>query len=166
MRIKILIIIHILLISVLSCGNQISNGIKDEKAENKSNISKNEVKEKMKVVMKVNGKTYNVELLNTKAAKDFYNLLPLTMKLTDYAGAEKVSELGKKFDLDISDSPKASAGKPGDISLYAPWGNIAIFYNNGPHAQGLVKLGNIVEGGKWLEEYRNDFEVTFEKIER
>lgn len=166
MRIKILIIIHVLLISVLSCGNQINNSIKDKKDENKSNISKNEVKEKMKVVMKVNGKIYNVELLNTKAAKDFYNLLPLTMKLTDYAGAEKVSELGEKFDLDISDSPKASAGKSGDISLYAPWGNIAIFYNNGPHAQGLVKLGHIVEGGKWLEEYRSDFEITFEKIER
>ena len=165
MRVKLLIIAQVL-ISVLSCGNSMNNNIKENKNESKNTIYKNEVKEKMKIVMKVNGKIYNVELLNTRAAKDFYNLLPVKMKLTDYAGAEKVSELGKKFDLDISDSPKASAGKSGDISLYAPWGNIAIFYNNGPHALGLVKLGHIVEGGKWLEEYKNDFEVTFEKIER
>lgn len=161
MRVKLLIIAQ-MLISVLSCGNLVNSNIK----ESKNTISENEVKEKMKIIMKVDEKIYNVELLNTQAARDFYNLLPMKMKLTDYAGAEKVSEPGKKFDLDISDSPKASAGKPGDISLYAPWGNIAIFYNNGPYAQGLVKLGHIVEGGKWLEEHRNDFEVIFEKIER
>ena len=161
MRVKLLIIAQ-MLISVLSCGNLVNSNIK----ESKNTISENEVKEKMKIIMKVDEKIYNVELLNTQAARDFYNLLPMKMKLTDYAGAEKVSEPGKKFDLDISDSPKASAGKPGDISLYAPWGNIAIFYNNGPYAQGLVKLGHIVEGGKWLEEYRSDFEITFEKIER
>ena len=162
MKIKSFLLIQVIIL-ILSCENKANAQIKIE--EKKSEIIKNEVNEKMKVLMKVNGKNYNVELLKTKAAKDFYNMLPLKMKLTDYARAEKVSDLGKKFNLDISDSPKSSAGKPGDISLYAPWGNIAIFYNNGPYASGLVKLGHILEGGKWLEEYKNDFEVTFEKNE-
>ena len=34
----------------------------------------------------------------------------------------------------------------GDITYYAPWGNIAIFYKDFGYAGGLVKLGRIDSG--------------------
>ena len=33
--------------------------------------------------------------------------------------------------------------KTGDIAFYAPWGNLAIFYRDGHHSPGLIKLGTI-----------------------
>ena len=34
----------------------------------------------------------------------------------------------------------------GDITYYAPWGNLAIFYRDQPYARGLVSLGRIESG--------------------
>lgn len=169
MKKKIILLLEFTLL-IFSCGNKINadsnkkenNTVEAAKIENSKTVDRKE-NEKMEVIMKVDGKQYNIVLNNSNAAKDFYNLLPLTMKLSDYGGAEKISDLKNKFNLDTSDSPSAYKGKPGDITLYAPWGNLALFYNNGPHAPRLVKLGEIKEGGKWMAKYKNDFEVRFEK---
>lgn len=37
-------------------------------------------------------------------------------------------------------SPSGTDASPGDICLYAPWGNLAIFYKSHGHANGLVRL--------------------------
>ena len=34
----------------------------------------------------------------------------------------------------------------GDLTYYAPWGNLAIFYRDFGYAKGLVKLGRIDSG--------------------
>ena len=34
----------------------------------------------------------------------------------------------------------------GDITYYAPWGNLAIFYKDFGYAKGLVKLGSFDSG--------------------
>ena len=34
----------------------------------------------------------------------------------------------------------------GDITYYAPWGNLAIFYKDAGYARGLVKLGRLDSG--------------------
>ena len=34
----------------------------------------------------------------------------------------------------------------GDITYYAPWGNLAIFYKDFGYAKGLAKLGRIDSG--------------------
>lgn len=77
-------------------------------------------------------------------AKDFLSLLPLDLKLDDYASTEKVSYLPRK--LATEDAPKGYDPSIGDITYYAPWGNLAIFYKDFGHANGLIYLGKIENG--------------------
>lgn len=76
---------------------------------------------------------------DTDVARDFASLLPLALTLTDYAAAEKVTDLPRK--LWTSGAPEGMAASAGDIMHYAPWGNLALFYRDAPHASGLVRLG-------------------------
>jgi hypothetical protein len=87
----------------------------------------------------VGHETLSATLDDSPAGRDFVSLLPLDLTLRDYHGLEKVSDLPRK--LDTTDAPKSYAASPGDITLYAPWGNLAIFYESFPAADGLVRLG-------------------------
>jgi len=83
--------------------------------------------------------TLSAVLDETPAGRDFAALLPLDLTLSDYHGIEKVSDLPRR--LDTTRAPRRYAASPGDITLYAPWGNLAIFYESFPAADGLVRLG-------------------------
>ena len=76
---------------------------------------------------------------DTASGRDFARLLPLELTLSDYHGIEKVADLPRK--LDITGAPSSAAASPGDITLYAPWGNLAIFYKSFPATSGLIRLG-------------------------
>lgn len=76
---------------------------------------------------------------DTTVAEDFVSLLPLDLTLSDYHATEKVADLPRK--LDISDAPDSYTPKAGDITHYAPWGNLAIFYKPFQESRGLVRLG-------------------------
>lgn len=78
-------------------------------------------------------------LNDTPAARDFAAMLPLALTLRDYNGTEKISDLPRK--LDTTGEPKSYAPVAGDITLYAPWGNLAIFYMPFQNSPGLVPLG-------------------------
>ncbi len=81
---------------------------------------------------------------DTATARDFAALLPLTLTLSDYAGAENVADLPRR--LDTTGAPAAYTGRPGDITYYAPWGNLALFHGSGPNAPGLIRLGRLEPG--------------------
>lgn len=76
---------------------------------------------------------------DTPAARDFASLLPLELTLRDYHGIEKIADLPRK--LDTTGAPASYTPKPGDITLYAPWGNLAIFVKPFQASPGLVPLG-------------------------
>lgn len=76
---------------------------------------------------------------DTPAGHDFAALLPLELTLSNYAATEMVADLPRR--LDMSDAPSSYAPKAGDITVYAPWGNLAIFYKSSRAALGLVRLG-------------------------
>jgi hypothetical protein len=76
---------------------------------------------------------------DTTAGRDFAAMLPLDLSLRDYHGIEKVADLPRK--LDTSDAPPSYKPETGDITLYAPWGNLAIFYKPFQESRGLVRLG-------------------------
>lgn len=75
------------------------------------------------------------------AAHDFLAQLPLTLTLKDYGGNEKIADLPRP--LTREGAPDAVTPQAGDIAFYAPWGNIAIFYRNGHHSPGLIRLGRL-----------------------
>ena len=66
-------------------------------------------------------------------------MLPLELELSDFHGIEKIADLPRR--LDTSGAPARYAPQTGDITVYLPWGNLAIFYKPFQAADGLVRLG-------------------------
>jgi hypothetical protein len=102
----------------------------------------------MKINIDVEGATITAILDDSPAARDFASLLPLTLTLEDYNSTEKISTLPRR--LATEGAPAGIDPSPGDITYYAPWGNLAIFYKDFGYSRGLVKLGAIVAGGEAL----------------
>jgi hypothetical protein len=98
----------------------------------------------MKIRLTVNGKVVSATLADNASARDFLALLPLSLTFKDYASTEKISDLPKK--LSTQGAPAGIDPDVGDITYYAPWGNLAIFYRDFGYAAGLVKLGHIDAG--------------------
>ncbi len=96
----------------------------------------------MKLQLTVEGTDLKATLLSdSRAAQEFASLLPLILTLEDYASTEKVSNLPQR--LSTEGAPSGSKATAGDITYYAPWGNLAIFYRDFRYADGLVTLGKI-----------------------
>jgi hypothetical protein len=99
----------------------------------------------MNIQMTVGGAIIATATLdNNESAKDFAMLLPLHLTLKDYAATEKIADLPRR--LSIKGAPEAYTPSAGDISFYAPWGNLAIFYKDGHLSSGLVRLGRLDSG--------------------
>jgi len=103
----------------------------------------------MRIRMNIEGTALTATLNDNATTRDFASLLPLTLTLTDYEATEKISDLPKP--LSTKGSPPGSDPSVGDISYYAPWGNLAVFYRESRYASGLVKLGTITSGIEALE---------------
>ena len=87
----------------------------------------------------VGDETLQATLDTTAAAQDFAAMLPLELTLTDYHGIEKVADLPRA--IDTSAAPDSYTPEAGDITVFAPWGNLAIFYKPFSSSRGLVRLG-------------------------
>jgi hypothetical protein len=98
----------------------------------------------MKLKITIGEKRVSALLYDNPTTRDFISLLPLTLTLTDYNATEKISDLPKK--LSTKDAPAGYKPSVGDITLYAPWGNLAIFYKDFSYSNGLVSLGKITSG--------------------
>ncbi|CAJ0715050.1 hypothetical protein LMG6871_01313 [Ralstonia edaphis] len=95
----------------------------------------------MNIRLTINGQTLSAALEDNAAARDFFGLLPLVLDLEDYAATEKIAQLPQK--LSTAGAPAGMTPAAGDITYYAPWGNLAIFYKGFDHSAGLVRLGHI-----------------------
>jgi hypothetical protein len=98
----------------------------------------------MKIRMEVDGRDVVATLDDTAASRDFAALLPLSLTLSDYAEIERIADLPRK--LSIEGTPVGVAPRAGDITYYAPWGNLAIFVEGRNYARGLVRLGRVESG--------------------
>ncbi|MEZ4380327.1 MAG: cyclophilin-like fold protein, partial [Nannocystaceae bacterium] len=95
--------------------------------------------------------------------RDLLALLPLTLHLRDYARTEKVSELPRR--LSTEGAPAGVDPDVGDITYYAPWGNLAIFYRDFGYADGLVRVGRIDAGVDALARRRGALTARLERAE-
>lgn len=87
-------------------------------------------------------------LIDNAASRDFAALLPLTLALTDFNRTEKIADLPSRLSTD--GCPPGTKPEIGDITYYAPWGNLAIFYRAFGYSKGLVKLGHLEQGVELL----------------
>ena len=98
----------------------------------------------MKIRLTINGMPNTATLIDSPTTRDFIALLPMTLKLDDYAATEKIAYLPKK--LTTQGAPAGIDPAVGDITYYAPWGNLAIFYRDFGYSKGLIKLGRFDTG--------------------
>ncbi|MBD1901847.1 cyclophilin-like fold protein [Trichocoleus sp. DQ-A3] len=96
---------------------------------------------RMKINIQIGNKVVPAMLIDSKTTQDFISLLPLTLALKDYANTEKISDLPRR--LSTEDAPPGSDPAVGDIAYYAPWGNLAMYYNDFGYSNGLIILGKI-----------------------
>ncbi|GAA1204446.1 cyclophilin-like fold protein [Prauserella alba] len=101
-------------------------------------------------------------LNDSTAARDLAAMLPLTVALADFHDTEKIADLPRT--LRTAGSPSGAAATIGDIADYAPWGNLAIFYRDFPHAAGLVVLGHIDDPLDALPGTESDQAVTIAAV--
>ncbi|MEU7474163.1 cyclophilin-like fold protein [Streptomyces sp. NPDC044984] len=96
----------------------------------------------MNIRVTLDGRPVDAVLNDSPAARDFAALLPLTLDLKDFHGTERVTDLPRK--LDTAGAPEPVAATVGDIAYYAPWGNLALFYQDGPApSPDLLVLGHL-----------------------
>lgn len=96
--------------------------------------------------MKISVKSNNIEIIyklnDSKAAKDLYAQLPLTIVVEPYSNNEIIFY---PQTLDTSDAPLAEGGA-GTLAYYAPWGDVVLFYGSFSSNGSLFELGKIVSG--------------------
>ncbi len=102
----------------------------------------------MKIRISINGNEMTATLIDSAASRDFVSLLPLKLTLEDYGETEKIGYLPRK--LSTEGAPAGSDASVGDVSYYAPWGNLALFRRDFRYSSGLIKLGKIDTGGEAL----------------
>ncbi|MFR1639089.1 MAG: cyclophilin-like fold protein [Eggerthellaceae bacterium] len=104
-----------------------------------------------------------IELADNPTADDLYSRLPFELRFSDYNNTEKIAYPVEPFDLE--GSPDACDPEPGDLALYAPWGNVSLFYEDFRYSEGLVPMGKTVEGLEFLSEMSEGELVVFERVE-
>ncbi|MFH8379009.1 cyclophilin-like fold protein [Streptomyces cyaneofuscatus] len=96
----------------------------------------------MNIRVTLDGRPVDAVLNDSPAARDLAELLPLTLDLEDFHDTERVADLPRKLNTD--GAPEPAAAKAGDIAYYAPWGNLALFYQDGPApSPDLLVLGHL-----------------------
>ncbi len=127
--------------------------------ERKAGIEVENTERKLK--MTVNGQEVVITLYDTPAANALYDMLPLDLTFEDFNGIEKISYLSQE--LPTEDEPDGCDPDVGDLCLYAPWGNLSIFYQDFRYSDSLIMLGHIDSGMDVISDMEEDFSVILEK---
>ncbi|EYS97605.1 hypothetical protein CF68_07555 [Cupriavidus sp. SK-4] len=100
----------------------------------------------MKIRLNLDGQVATATLYDSAAARDFAALLPLSLTLTDYARIERIADLPRKLSRGTAESTVPV--RAGDLAYYAPWGNLAIFAEDGTgnYTGDLMRLGQVDTG--------------------
>lgn len=112
----------------------------------------------MQISISTNESTVIFELGDSRAAKDLYAQLPLSVPVENYSDNEKF--FYPPTALDITDTPPHSSGGIGTLAYYAPWDNVVIFYGDASPAGGLYELGHAISGNEHISSMSGTIEVT------
>jgi hypothetical protein len=107
------------------------------------------------IVMRFNDEELLIHLFDNPTSRNLVQMLPLTLTFKDYASTEKVAYLAEE--LSTENAPDGYEPSAGDLTLYAPWGNLALFYRDFSYSRGLIPIGNIEVGSEKLLNMKEDF---------
>lgn len=134
----------------------------DSEADNTETPATPETGER-KVKLTIDGQEFDVTLYDTPAANALYDMLPLELTFEDFNGIEKIAYMDNE--LPTEGEPDEFDPDVGDLCLYAPWGNLSIFYKDFRNSNGLISLGHIDSGMEVISNMQSDFSVTLAKDE-
>jgi len=110
--------------------------------------------------MKISVKSGNIEIIyqlnDSKAVKDLYAQLPLTIAVEPYSNNEIIFYPQA---LNTSGAPLAEGGA-GSLAYYAPWGDIVLFYGSFNKSSSLFELGKIVSGVEKIKNLSGTVTIT------
>lgn len=116
----------------------------------------------LKVNITVGNRTITATMEDNAAGRDFLSRLPLEVTLNDYNNTtEKIFYPTPA--LTTEGVTRGCAHTPGDITIYAPWGNVAIFCKNWSHSNDLIRIGRIDGNGIEALTVGGDIRVKIEK---
>ncbi|MGN0681070.1 MAG: cyclophilin-like fold protein [Candidatus Fimisoma sp.] len=118
---------------------------------------------KRKLKMVIDGREIAITLYDTPAANALYEMLPLELSFEDFNETEKISYLSQEFP--VQGEPDGCEPETGDLCLYAPWGNLSIFYKDFRYSDGLIKLGHVNSGMDIISGINEDFSATLETFD-
>ena len=109
--------------------------------------------------------SFELELFQTSATVDLIKRIKdgsLTeLTFSDYASSEKISYIKPELDTSNMQGCKPSAG---DVTIYKPWGNIAIFYKDGTsYNSSLVCFGKLSKGLENIDRLSGAFSIKIKE---
>lgn len=127
-----------------------------------SNDNNNDNKTSNIMKITIGDKTYTATMEDNAAAQDLLSRLPLDITLEDYNNTtEKIFYPSPALNTDGVKG--GCAPVPGDITIYAPWKNVAVFCKSWSHSNDLIKIGHIDGDGIKALQVSGDVKVKFEK---
>lgn len=110
----------------------------------------------------VGDRTVTATMEDNAAARDFLSRLPLEVTLNDYNNVtEKIFYPSPA--LTTGGVTRGCTPVPGDITIYVPWGNVAIFCKSWSHSNDLIKIGRIDGNGIGVLGVAGDISVKCER---
>ena len=110
----------------------------------------------MQISVQASVGTVVFELNNSRAARELYEQLPLTLAVADHGRIEKVFKPPAR--LNTSDTPPANA-RIGTFAYFEPWNNVVMFYGNFGSYSGLYELGHVISGGEHIENLSGTIQI-------
>ena len=116
----------------------------------------------LSMAITVGDRTITATMEDNAAARDLLSRLPMEVTLNDYNNTtEKIFYPDPEFELE--GVTRGCAPVPGDITIYVPWGNLAIFCKNWSSSNDLVRIGHIDGNGIEALNVPGDISVRLEK---
>lgn len=117
-----------------------------------------------KIKLSFNGQEAIIRMTDNSAAQQFLAMLPAKFDFSDFYGKEKIADFPKPIDL--SKAPRGMIGSKGKLFIYAPWGNMGIFYKDFSCRpdNNLIELGTVENGLNELSIQNNNFSAEIEII--
>ena len=155
MRKVLMTVFMLLTLVVAGCGTDASNSgsVQQNKAHAENSGRK-------VIIQFAEGQAVLI-LNNSKAADNLYKMLPLQLSFKDFNHTEKIAYPSRPVHEGLR--PEGHKPAKGDLCLYAPWGNLCIFYRDYSMSADLFYLGRIEEGIELLENQEQDFTVKLIK---
>lgn len=149
-------------ITAYGCGNEEPEIPAQSETTKPSEGNNEETNESMRMNIIIGDKTITAMMEDNAAGRDFLSRLPLEVTLEDFNNTtEKIFYPTPA--LDLADVKRGCAPVPGDITIYIPWKNVAIFCKNWSYSNDLIKIGHIEGDGIEALRTAGDIKVKFER---